>query len=43
MEANQYTVEQLLTALLVGNSSTAALALAEKVGALRKASLKNEE
>ena len=27
MEANQYTVEQLLTALLVGNSSTAALAL----------------
>ena len=32
MEANQYTVEQLLTALLVGNSSTAALALAEKVG-----------
>ena len=32
MEANQYTVDQLLTALLVGNSSTAALALAEKVG-----------
>ena len=40
MEANQYTVDQLLTALLVGNSSTAALALAEKVVALRKASLK---
>ena len=41
MEANQYTVDQLLTALLVGNSSTAALALAErKWVALRKASLK---
>ena len=36
MEANQYTVEQLLTALLVGNSSTAALALAEKVGGSEK-------
>ncbi len=33
---NQYTVEQLLTALLVGNSSTAALALAEKVGGSEK-------
>lgn len=32
MVANSYTVEDLLTALLVGNSSTAALALAEKVG-----------
>ena len=36
MEANQYTVDQLLTALLVGNSSTAALALAEKVGGSEK-------
>ena len=36
MEANQYTVEQLLTALLVGNSSTAAFALAEKVGGSEK-------
>ena len=32
MVADSYTVEDLLTALLVGNSSTAALALAEKVG-----------
>lgn len=32
MVADRYTVEDLLTALLVGNSSTAALALAEKVG-----------
>lgn len=32
MVAYSYTVEDLLTALLVGNSSTAALALAEKVG-----------
>lgn len=32
MLADSYTVEDLLTALLVGNSSTAALALAEKVG-----------
>lgn len=31
MVADSYTVEDLLTALLVGNSSTAALALAEKV------------
>ena len=36
MESNQYTVDQLLTALLVGNSSTAALALAEKVGGSEK-------
>ena len=36
IEANQYTVDQLLTALLVGNSSTAALALAEKVGGSEK-------
>ena len=36
IEANQYTVEQLLTALLVGNSSTAAFALAEKVGGSEK-------
>lgn len=32
MVADSYTAEDLLTALLVGNSSTAALALAEKVG-----------
>lgn len=32
MVADSYTVEDLLTALLVGNSSTATLALAEKVG-----------
>ena len=32
MVADSYTVKDLLTALLVGNSSTAALALAEKVG-----------
>lgn len=32
MVADSYTVEDLLKALLVGNSSTAALALAEKVG-----------
>lgn len=32
MVADSYKVEDLLTALLVGNSSTAALALAEKVG-----------
>lgn len=32
MVADSYTVEDLLTALLVGNSSTAALTLAEKVG-----------
>lgn len=32
MVADSYTVEDLLTALLVGNSSTAALVLAEKVG-----------
>lgn len=32
MVADSYTVEDLLTALLVGNSNTAALALAEKVG-----------
>lgn len=32
MVADSYTVEDLLTALLVGNSSTAALALAENVG-----------
>ena len=37
MEVNQYTVEQLLTALLVGNSSTAALALAETSFYLRHA------
>ena len=36
IEANQYTVDQLLTALLVGNSSTAAFALAEKVGGSEK-------
>ena len=36
MESNQYTVDQLLTALLVGNSSTAALALAEKIGGSEK-------
>ena len=36
MESNQYTVDQLLTALLVGNSSTAALALAEQGRWLRK-------
>ena len=36
MESNQYTVDQLLTALLVGNSSTAALALAEKVAGSEK-------
>ena len=41
MEANQYTVEQLLTALLVGNSSTAALALAEKVGGSEKSFVEN--
>lgn len=34
IESNQYTVDQLLTALLVGNSSTAALA--EKVGGSEK-------
>lgn len=36
MDSNQYTVDQLLTALLVGNSSTAALALAEKVAGSEK-------
>ena len=36
IEANQYTVDQLLTALLVENSSTAAFALAEKVGGSEK-------
>ena len=36
IEANQYTVDQLLIALLVGNSSTAAFALAEKVGGSEK-------
>ena len=41
MEANQYTVEQLLTALLVGNSSTAALALAEKVDGSEKSFVEN--
>ena len=41
MEANQYTVEQLLTALLVGNSSTAALALAEKVGGSENSFVEN--
>ncbi len=42
MEADQYTVEQLLTALLVGNSSTAALALSWEKWVALKSFVENE-